>query len=701
MTGLSLVRLSMPLMVFAASFGFEAFAKTLELKSLAFNKTVLENTLSKKPTNFHIIQMEKDITAKHRAIVENQGAVFQSFIPKDAMLVKADKATIQKIKSVLGHEIHLTVPYFGALKLSSDIRSSIFNKDELLSVVIRTTAATETSSVLEELYSIRNLRVEDAGQRLIYAVTDYKTLDQVADIDGIEWIEQMPEFESAYIDLASRKEGMDPVVDAAGDYTNLTGYESGTKIMNFEAAYNLGYTGAGQTVAMADTGLDSGSVSSIHQDFANVTHGYAEGLFSKSWNDPQGHGTHVAGSVMGSGLASGGAFAGGAHGANMIGQGMWSPIMNNLMVPPQIGAMILKTYKDGARIHTNSWGSPRDLGSYSSFSAQVDEFMWNNPKMLVIFAAGNSGQDLDKNGIIDEDSVASPGTAKNVLTVGASENLLATGGIQKEVSKLRNGTDKWGAEPIASDKLSDNPVGIAAFSSRGPTDDGRIKPDVVAPGTNIVSVRSGVQGASALWGAYNDDYAYAGGTSMATPLTAGAAAVAREYLVKNRNLNDPSAALLKAVIMGTSTDLYPGQFGFGPKQELSTVRPNVHQGYGRVNVENVVTLKTDAIIADEELGLAEGETKSFTFNHDGSSKITAIMTYTDAPATASAATALVNNLDIEILRGSTVVARKNSSVDNVEMIEMALEAGTYTIVVKATRVINGKNGKQGYALFVK
>ncbi|MDL5502267.1 MAG: S8 family serine peptidase, partial [Candidatus Methanoperedens sp.] len=76
-------------------------------------------------------------------------------------------------------------------------------------------------------------------------------------------------------------------------------------------------------------------------------------------------------------------------------------------------------------------------------------------------------------------------------------------------------------EPINSDKLADNIEGLAAFSGRGPTDDGRIKPDVVAPGTFILSLKSSVAPPNGLWGDYNTYYRYSGGTSMSTPVVAG------------------------------------------------------------------------------------------------------------------------------------------------------------------------------------
>ena len=203
-----------------------------------------------------------------------------------------------------------------------------------------------------------------------------------------------------------------------------------------------------------------------------------------------GHGTHVCGSIVGTGKLSDGAFKGGANGAKLIIEGLWSAILDNLAPGTDIAALMDPIYQDGARVHSNSWGNARNLGDYDTFAARVDEYMWNNPELLILFAAGNSGVDADHDGRIDEGSVGSPGTAKNVLTVGASKNLLLTGGIQKHMHELRDGEKNWGAEPIASSLLSENPQGLAAFSSRGPTSDGRIKPEIVSPGTNIVSTRS-------------------------------------------------------------------------------------------------------------------------------------------------------------------------------------------------------------------
>ena len=258
-------------------------------------------------------------------------------------------------------------------------------------------------------------------------------------------------------------------------------------------------------------------------------------------------------------------------------------------------------------MHSNSWGASGNFGEYDSMASNVDEYLFNHQDILVLFAAGNSGQDANQDGVIDENSISSPGTAKNVLTVGASKNYILVGGIQKTLGKLRDGDKKWGVPPLRDDTLSNTPDGLACFSSRGPTSDGRIKPEVVSPGTNIISTRDHQPGAELLWGAFDDNYLYSGGTSMATPLTAGAAAVARQFLVEQRQIADPSSAMVKALLMHTAYDMYPGQYGTGPTQELPTRRPNVHEGYGRVDMDVATRLGAETTLVDNHDGLATGE----------------------------------------------------------------------------------------------
>ena len=142
--------------------------------------------------------------------------------------------------------------------------------------------------------------------------------------------------------------------------------------------------------------------------------------------------------------------------------------------------------------------------------------------MCILFSAGNDGTDGDGDGKINLGSVTSPGTAKNCITVGASENLRHAFDGERYGSWWPN---DYPVAPFRNAPMADNPQQVVAFSSRGPTADGRVKPDVVAPGTWILSTKSTMLSSTATgWGPFpaSSKYFYMNSTNMATPLTAGA-----------------------------------------------------------------------------------------------------------------------------------------------------------------------------------
>jgi subtilisin family serine protease len=241
---------------------------------------------------------------------------------------------------------------------------------------------------------------------------------------------------------------------------------------------------------------------------------------------------------------------------------------------------------------------------------------------------------------------------------------------------------------------------MAAFSSRGPTDDGRVKPDIVAPGTNIISNKSHYPGANALWGqAENEHYVFSGGTSMATPLVAGAGVLVREWLTK-RGIANPSAAAVKATLLNTARDMAPGQYGTGATQEIPNERPNNVAGWGRADLGFLSTPPPYGFwVDDRATGLATGQSINYTHSEaqplqvtDSSQPLRVLLTWTDPPASLSAARQLVNDLDLVVTGpdGKKYFGNNNADGDRINNVEGVVitnpPVGKYTVEVRGYNV---------------
>jgi serine protease AprX len=421
-----------------------------------------------------------------------------------------------------------------------------------------------------------------------------------------------------------------------------------TKTNTAQSVYGL--SGAGQIVAVADTGLDTGkNDTTMHESFRGKINAIYSWGRTGNASDPNGHGTHVAGSVLGNA-----SFKGMAPSANLVFQSIMDANGGLGGLPTDLKTLFSQAWNAGARIHTNSWGAPVN-GAYTTDSQAVDQYVYQND-MTILFAAGNEGPNAR--------TISSPGSAKNAITVGASENNRPTFG-----------------------SYADNINQIAEFSSRGPTKDGRVKPDIVAPGTYILSSRSSLAPDSSFWANYNSKYAYMGGTSMATPLTAGNVALLKEHFLKNKGI-DAKPSLIKAALVAGATN-------------LGTTTGN--QGWGRVNVEKSINVA----YVNESKALTTGTKATYTFSATSSRPLKFTLAWTDYPGSPSATYSLVNDLDFVVKSpsGKVYVGNDTTSpyndnwdgVNNVESVTIAVpENGTYTIEVQAYNVANG--GTQDFSL---
>ncbi|HEU4730789.1 MAG TPA: S8 family serine peptidase [Kofleriaceae bacterium] len=406
------------------------------------------------------------------------------------------------------------------------------------------------------------------------------------------------------------------------------------------------------------------------------------GIAATEW-DTQNHGSHVAGTIAGDNFANPivhDAGDGMAPGAKLVVQdaGFRTDNCGDL---PGIGCPVVdltpifqQAYTQGARIHTNSWGDNENAAvqnNYSAASQDVDDFMFTHPDFLILFAAGNSGPGTG--------SVGSPSTAKNGISVGATQRGTAANSM-------------------------------ASFSSCGPTTDGRIKPDLTMPGSNIVSARNDANVTT-----NNCATITMSGTSMASPGAAGMAALVRQYYTDGfyptgaavvANGITPSAALVKATLLN-STRTMTGT-GAGPV-------PDNCQGWGRVLLDDALffTGQARGLFVADDPGFAQGaagQTKTFTVQVAAGQPLRATLAWTDFPSTPAASVNLNNDLDLVVSGPSgtflgNVFASSQSVTggtadrrNNVEQVALAAPvAGTYTITVRA---FNVPSSAQSFALVV-
>jgi uncharacterized repeat protein (TIGR01451 family) len=696
--------------LFAATLATAGAASPARMPQLWLNRSILDEpprssavarALTAIGGPYAIIQLRGPIAPADRAALEQIGLTLLEYLPDFAYLVRGSPqqiASATRLPQVAG-----SAPLTLADKLDPALLSALARGDAFAGQV-RVLGWPNDAGALD-----RDLR---AASLSAVGPSSVDTLLRTAALTSVRWVEP-----------AAQPRLLNDVARA---------------IMHVDSAWqDRGLYGSGQIIGIADSGLDTGSPTTLSADFAGrlvATHVLAVG---GDLADTYGHGTHVAGSAAGAGVQSGaqpaqhrysGSFAGVAPEAGLVIQAFEADADGQILgLDPDYYKLFGQAYADGARLHTDSWGDttsavpgPAQFGGYPTGSRDADRFMWDHPDMAIFFAAGNSGRDgmpdssnfcAGGDGVVDPDSLLAPATAKNVITVGAAESQRASGG-KSGLPWLYFDTFSFcfAIAPIRDDLPSDNPDGMAAFSSRGPTDDGRVKPDLVAPGVNIVSNRSHALNAGVLWGVHetNSNYVYSGGSSMSTPLVAGAGALVRQWLIA-RGIAVPSAAAVKATLLDTTHDMAPGQYGNGVAREIPATRPNNVDGWGRVDLSFMSAPLPYAIWVDDHTsGLATGQSATYTSTPsraltvlDSAQPLRIMLAWTDPPGSLSAQKKLVNDLDLVVTGPSGTVYRGNSSVsgdrlNNVEGIVIDHPpAGQYRVEVRGYNV---PIGSQPYAL---
>ena len=419
---------------------------------------------------------------------------------------------------------------------------------------------------------------------------------------------------------------------------------------------------------------DGGSVRNTHREFTTIR------VVKRNSTAPlDDHATHVAGTVGASGFT---ASARGMAPNVSIDSWDWNDDYTEMTSSGAASAT-----GDASKIplsnHSYGYGATTaDMGRYESESVQTDSLAVSMPYYLICWAAGNEQDELiAKNGF---QSITFNGLSKNILTVGAVNDAVS-GGVRS---------------PSAGT--------MSSFSSWGPCDDGRIKPDVVANG---VSVNSPIDTSDSAYASY-------GGTSMATPSATGAAALLTQLYAREFSGQRMRSSMLKGLLIHTADDL--GNAG-----------PDYQFGWGLINVKGAadVILAHKASLAAPKLiensVTSSVSSRAHTFVWDGVTPVRATLCWTDPAGAAQADNSrtanLRHNLDLTITAPNGTVlppyvmpfvgnwsdAAMNSvattgknNVDNVEQVYVSApnQAGTYTVTVSRDGALT--TSSQVYSLVV-
>lgn len=614
----------------------------------------LDLTISEYPEDvkgYYIVQFIGPVQPEWKEHLVQLGCEIYDYIPDNAFIIRMDSETKEIVQDL--DFVQWIGIYQPASKISPALPIEEEAKINLTVLLFRPEDQEEISSILEDL---GGEDLQSSGE-VIKLKINASLIEDIAEINDVEWIEE--HIQPQILNDVSRW-----VIQS---YVNAS-----TPIWNHNIA------GTGQIVGISDSGLDydscffwdsvngappedSGLPSNVTPDYNQrkviVYHDVA-GFGDYDDNYP-GHGTHTSGSILGDNLATIGGYDtndGMAYNAKLVFQDLGEDNSPFVYPPTDLNDLFLQAYDDNARIHSNSWGSWA-FGAYTTESKQCDEFMWNHKEFLILFSNGNDGP--------YSNTVGSPATAKNVVSVGATEN---------------------GA-------MAEN---MAYFSSHGPTEDGRIKPTVCAPGVDIWSADSDGNIAS-----YNCGVVSMSGTSMSAPITAGAAALIRQYFVDgyyptgNATIGNsiiPSAALIKAMLVNSGEEMS------GSHTDGSI--PSNGQGWGRILLDNALYFDGDSRQLEfyDSDSVNTGESKTYNIAVDNQSEPLEItLVWTDSPSTPAAAVNLVNDLNL-VVTGPDGIYTNSDNRNVVESVFIQTPSvGAYTITVTGYNV---PVGPQPFALVI-
>ncbi len=665
---------------------------------------------------FHIVQFSGPIKSEWVKGLEATGVQVVSYIPNNAYIVYGDVASLSGLQKHITSTaaIQWDGDYLEDYKLNPEI-----NTIETPTYSIQLIKDKETNGATLEL-----IRARQSRDGIIRENHQYVNVVAYLTVKDLYELAARPDVFSIMPRPMPQKfdERQDMIVSGnlAGNSPTGPGYLDWLASKGFTQEQ---FTASGFGVDVSDSGMDNGTQVPNHFGLyvgGDVT-GASRVVYNRLEGSPNGsstimgcdgHGnlnTHiVAGytNLTGAPFTDTAGFTYGLGVAPFVKVGSSVVFDPNNFTSPDYYDLQSRAYRDGMRISTNSWGArsnsyTADSQDYDSLvrDAQQDGSAVPNPgnqEMVIVFAAGNQGSSAN--------TVGSPGTAKNVITVGASENVRAFGA-----------PDQCGV----ADTGADNANEIIGFSSRGPTADGRKKPDIVAPGTHVSGGVAQVDGqranppanpngqalscfdASGVCAGSTSDgfyptgqqwYTASSGTSHSTPAVAGGTALVRQYFI-NQGINPPSAAMTKAYLMNSAHYMT----GASANDTLWST----NQGMGLMDL-GMAFDGTPRVLDDENpanLFTATGQTRTFEGAiSDSSLPFRVTLAWTDAPGSTTGS-AWKNNLDLTVTVGgntykgnvftgaNSVTGGTADGSNNVESVFLpAGTEGSFTITVTAANI---------------
>lgn len=687
----------------------------------------------------HLIQFVGPVKPEWRAEIERCGVKVVSYVPNNAYVVQGDTLALAQLQSWASATN--IVQWEGDYADDYKIHPGARNKDKHGfpqtpdSDTFAIQLITDDSSNSNTLALIERMALDPIKRD--FSVLQYRNIIVRIPAESVAEISTQPDVVSIqpYNDPDKRDERQAQIVagNLSGSSPSGPGYLAWLASKGFTQEQ---FTASGLVVDVTDSGIDNGTIAPGHFGLyqsgnpalpSRVAYNRIEGSphIGSSAAGCDGHGNLNAHIIAGFNDASAGFphtdAAGFRYGLGIcpfVSVGSSVVFDPDVFTSPNFANLQSKAYAGGARISANSWGNTNN--SYTVDAQAFDALVRDaqpagstfatpgNQEMVIVFAAGNRGSSAN--------TVGSPATAKNVISVGASENV-------RSLNTSNGGRSSMGADACGyADDAADNANDIAAFSSRGPCSDGRQKPDLVAPGTHITggvlqnsTLTSGNGVASACFkassicamsgggtaGSTNNFfplgqqfYTVSSGTSHATPAVAGACALLRQYFI-NSNSAAPSPAMTKAYLMNSTRYMT----GVGASDNFWSAA----QGMGGLNLGNAFD-GVPRILRDQntnDVFTASGQTRVFTGRIVRSDKpVRVTLAWTDAPGS-TIGNAFNNDLDVTVTTQSngndykgnnfsgqfSMLGGSADSKNNVENILLAAGvSGDITITVTAANI---------------